>query len=281
MGKDPVCSGDNNEGTEMSIEVRTVTAGNVSMKYFCFGRGKKNFVMLPGLSIIPVSVTAQAVAGAYSVFEEDYTVWVFDRREDVPRGYTVTDMAHETAECIRALGITDAYVFGASQGGVMAQYMAEHEQDLVKCAAIASSPSRSSAIGEDSGVAEWLRLAAKGDAEALCTSFAERLYTGEELDGVRDAFRTLARMVTDKDLERFVRLGESLADFNTYDDLDRVKCPLYVAAGGNDRVLSADAVTEAAYKTGCELYVFKDCGHAVYDEAPDFKDRLKAFFDRY
>ena len=94
------------------------------MDYFSFGRGKKTFVILPGLSIQSVMGAAGAVEAGYAAFSEDFTVYVFDRRLDLPPVYRIEDMARDTAEAMRALSLSDVYLFGASQGGMIAQVIA-------------------------------------------------------------------------------------------------------------------------------------------------------------
>ena len=37
---------------------------------------------------------------------------------------------------------------------------------------------------------------------------------------------------------------------------------------------------EIAEKLGCGLYVYSDYRHAVYDEAPDYKERVWDFFTK-
>jgi len=53
-----------------------------------------------------------------------YRVYVFDRRKDMPAGYTVRRMAEDTLAVMRSLGIFRADLFGASQGGMIALAMA-------------------------------------------------------------------------------------------------------------------------------------------------------------
>ncbi|MBR6311681.1 MAG: hypothetical protein IKR51_01740 [Oscillospiraceae bacterium] len=44
-------------------------------------------------------------------------------------------------------------------------------------------------------------------------------------------------------------------------------------------MLSPAAVRAVAEGIGCGIYMYEGYSHAVYDEAPDFRGRLKAFFD--
>ena len=89
----------------MSIQIETVRTDAFSMRYFRFGRGEKTLVILPGLSIQSVMRAADAVAAAYQSLEERYTIYVFDRRAELPSPYPVRDMARDTAEAFAALGL--------------------------------------------------------------------------------------------------------------------------------------------------------------------------------
>ena len=87
------------------------------MDYVKFGRGRKSFVILPGLSIHSVTRYADSIAESYKDFTDDYTVYLFDRAKDIREGYSVRDMAADTAAAMSELHIENADVFGASQGG--------------------------------------------------------------------------------------------------------------------------------------------------------------------
>ena len=76
--------------------------------YFRFGEGAKTLVILPGLSVQSVMGSADAVAAAYECFAAEYTVYLFDRRSDLPAKYPLADMADHrdfrTGERVRVLG---------------------------------------------------------------------------------------------------------------------------------------------------------------------------------
>ena len=78
------CGKAENGGTNMSMPIETVRTKDFSMDYFRFGRGEKTLVILPELSIDSVMKYADGVAEAYGSFAEDFTVYVFDRRKELP-----------------------------------------------------------------------------------------------------------------------------------------------------------------------------------------------------
>ena len=75
------------------------------MNYLKFGTGNKTLVMLPGLSVKSVLLMGDAVKNAFRAYDKDFTIYLIDRREDVPPVYTVADMARDTAEKMKELGL--------------------------------------------------------------------------------------------------------------------------------------------------------------------------------
>ena len=71
---------------------------------------------------------------------------------------------------------------------------------------------------------------------------------------------------------------EACVGYDIYAELDRISCPVLVIGDKDDKVLGGAASVEIAEKLGCELYMYDGYGHAVYDEAPDYKQRLMDFF---
>lgn len=68
----------------MSISIETVKTDRFSMDFFRFGNGDKPLVILPGLSVQSVMGAADAIADAYRSLADCYTIYVFDRRTDLP-----------------------------------------------------------------------------------------------------------------------------------------------------------------------------------------------------
>ena len=104
---------------------------NMDIDYITFGSGKKNLIMIQGLNTNGIKGAALSLAYMYRIFAKDYKVYLFDRRPIVHERITVREMAHDVALCMDELGITNADVFGTSQGGMIAQYLAIDRPDLV------------------------------------------------------------------------------------------------------------------------------------------------------
>ena len=74
------------------IQIETVRTDRFSMDYFKFGRGEKPFVIIPGVSVQSVMGSAELIAEAYKLFADDFTVYVFDRRKNLPEPQPVIDV---------------------------------------------------------------------------------------------------------------------------------------------------------------------------------------------
>ncbi len=263
-------------------EILTVELDGFSMDYFSSGRGEKVFVILPGLSIQSVMGVSESVEEAYKLFADEYRVYVFDRRKELPPEYSIRDMARDTAAAMKALGLKDVYLFGASQGGMIAMVIAIDHPELVKKLALGSTSSHIKA-GQLRVIEEWIRLARAKDRQELYRSFGREIYPPEVYKQYEDYFTETAKTVTDEELERFVILASSIKDFNVTDELKKINCPVLTVGVFEDPVLDSDATMEIAenldYRKDFRLYLYTGYGHAAFDTAPDYKDRVLAFFD--
>lgn len=272
----------------MGIQIRTITAETFSMRYFSFGSGEKTFVILPGLSVRSVMCDAELIAKSYEMFTEEYTVYCFDRREDMPLKYSICDMARDTAAAIREIGLKDICLFGASQGGMIAMAIAAENPDLVSKLVLGSSAAR---LPQDNPpvIKEWIRLAKEGDGVALFLDFGEKIYPPKAARLFRELLIEAGRSVTEEDLRRFIICAESGAGYDVTGRLKEIRCPVLILGAADDQVLGPDASSVIAEgiragRTGPDdadviLHVYDGYGHAAFDMAPDYKDRIMAFFD--
>ncbi len=258
--------------------MKIVTAGGMEMNYITFGSGEKNFVIIPGLSIHSVMGLEDMIADAYKDFAKDYTVYVFDRAKNFGEGYTIREMAADTAKAMKNLGIENAYVFGASQGGMIAMYLAIDCPELV-CKMILGSTLSKPNENFNNIVCRWLHLAKEKNEEALIASFIDNVYSKGTLDAYREALIDMNKGIAEEEFHRLAILTEACKDFDCYDELGKIKCPALVIGSRGDRVVSPEGSEEIAEALSCEIYMYEDSyGHAVYDEAPDYRQRCLRFF---
>ena len=265
----------------MSIPIETVHTGGFEMRYFRFGRGNRTMVILPGLSVQSVMDAAPAVAAAYECMAADFTVYVFDRREELPEVYTIADMARDTAAAMQAVGLKDVCLFGASQGGMIAQVLAIEHPTLVR-AMVLGSTSPNVQPEQYAALEQWIDMARKRDGVGLYLSFGRLLYPPALFEQYRPALIPAGQSAAAADLDRFAILAAGTKDFNIVDRLHEIRCPVLAIGVFEDAVVDSDATMQIAekldFRPDFRLYMYIGCGHAAYDTAPDYRDRMLRFF---
>ena len=250
------------------------------MDYFQFGNGKETLVILPGLSLQSVMNFADMVADAYQILADIFTVYVFDRRKELPAYYSVEMMAQDTVKVFRALGLNRINLFGASQGGMIAMRIAIEEPELIQKLILGST----SAWVEEAQykkVKKWIQMARGGKKTELNLAMGESLYPKEVFEQSRELLSEAAKSVTYTDLNRFIIFAEGMKGFDTTIDLEKIACPVFVIGSKDDQVLGAAATERIAEhldnRPDFALYMYDGYGHAAYDTAPDYKKRILFF----
>lgn len=247
------------------------------MNYIKFGSGKKNFVIIPGLSIHSITRYESAIKEMYKCFADTYTVYVFDRSENLKNGCTVRDMAEATVQKMQELGIQSADIFGASQGGMIAMYLATEHPSSVNKMILASTLAKPNETFNDA-VDEWIDLAEKKNETELILSFITKVYSKQTLAAFKEVIISSEAGITDKEYRRFLILAKACKSYDCSNELSGIKCPVFVIGCEGDKVATADASRSIAEALKCKLYIYgENFGHAVYDEAPDYKKRCLDF----
>ncbi|MBQ8195217.1 MAG: alpha/beta hydrolase [Oscillospiraceae bacterium] len=254
----------------------TLDIDGTKMDYAVFGKGKKALVIIPGLSLRDVRGAALGLAYMYRCFAKDYTVYVFDRKRDISDGYTVRDIAQDTADAMKQLRIETADVFGVSQGGMVAQYLALEHPELVDKLVLGVTLSRKNPTLERV-IGSWLDSIRKGDISGIVRDMTVLMYSDAYVKRYRLLIPLLAKFSKPKDMHRFEILTAACLTCDTYKRLMELKCPVLVLGGREDKIVTGEASEEIAEKLGCEIHMYEDLGHAAYEEAPDFNKRIYDF----
>lgn len=243
-----------------------------------FGNGSKNLIIISGVSLTGLEGQGEAVSEAYSTFCEEYTVYLFERKKVLSEKYKIFDMAEDIRKAMDMLSIDKAFVYGVSQGGMIAQVLAINYPERVEKMALCSTMCRPTETVKD--VAErWLQLATEHNVAALNKCFFKDVYSASFLESVKEKLPILEKEGTAQDCDRFCILVEALYDFNVYDKLGQIKCPVLVIGDENDRTIGAEGSYEIIKRLKCSSCMYSGYGHAVYDEAPDIKEKIKTFFE--
>ena len=245
--------------------------------YISFGNGERPLIMIQGLNTRGIKGAGIGLALMYRIFSRDFKVYLFDRRPEVTDKTTVREMAADVAEAMDALGIKNACVLGVSQGGMIAEYLAIDRPDLVEKLALAMTISRNNET-VISVIEKWIELTQKGDFKGLVYDMAEKMYSENYMKKYRPMLPLLTLLQKPKDTERFINLARACLTCEAYDELDKVRCKTLVLGGEKDKIVGEIAAKEIAEKLGCDLIVYKNLGHAAYEESPEFNVDVYDFF---
>lgn len=259
----------------------TVQADTFAMDYLRFGEGARNLVIIPGVSVQSVMGSAQAITEAYKLLTEEFTVYVFDRRKDMPDSYTVYEMARDTAEAVKALNLGRVSIFGASQGGMIAMKIAIDHPELVESMILGSTSAQVTEETYSRVFAGWADWAKAGKPEELYLSFGESTYPAPVFEQSRELMIEAAKTVTPDDLKRFITVTEGMRGFDVTGDLQKISCPVLVIGSRDDKIFGGEAsvyiMESLKGNPNCELFMYDGYGHAAYDLAPDYRERMLKF----
>ena len=259
-----------------------VIVKGTKMPYAMFGRGAGTLILIPGLSdgLATVRGKALLLSKPYKLFFEKYTVFMFSRRDDMPEGYSIKEMAEDHAAALNELGIEKTCVVGVSQGGMISQYLAADYPKLVEKLVLAvTAPYANGTVKEV--VSSWIKMAEADDYKLLMADTAEKSYSDERLHKNRKLLPLLGMVGKPKSFRRFLVNANAILDFDARGILGCINCPTLIIGGGKDKTIG----TEAAYElhdgiAGSELHIYPELGHAAYEEAPDFNRRIFDFIEK-
>ena len=260
-------------------ENRSLELNTGTIDYIRFGVGKRPLVMIPGVGDGLRTVRGMALPFAlmYRTLAEDFTVYVFSRRRQLPEGMTTREMAEDLNGAMEALDLEAVSVVGVSQGGMIAQWLAVDHPDRVGRLVLTVTLSRPNPTILDV-IARWRSMAERGDYRGIMLDTARRAYSEKRLKRMEWEYRLFGGVGKPKSFDRFLIQAESCLTHDAYGVLDRIAAPTLVIGGDDDRIVTGEASAETAERIpDCRLYMYEGLGHGLYEEAPDFLARVKAF----
>jgi len=213
------------------------------------------------------------------MFAKKHRVWFFDRRAVVEKGLTNRDLAEDIYNAMNALNIDSADVFGVSQGGMIALELTLEHPERVDRLVLGVTASRANE-NIKRVVGNWVNCAHKKDHVTINKETFSLMYTEKYLKRYKLLMPLLVRMIKPRDFERFAVLASAILDFDCYDRLPEIKCPVLVLGGEQDKITTGEASVEIAQKLNCEIHMYPEYGHAAYEEAKDFNEKVHDFLLR-
>ena len=259
-----------------------VLVDDSEMSYVSFGNGNKKLILIPGLSDGLTTVKGKAIflARPYKCFFKQYTVYIFSRKEHLPKEYSIQEMAEDQAKAMRILGMKKTHVLGVSQGGMIAQYLAADHPELVEKLVIAvSAPKINQKIR--ACLNQWIGYAERGRHKKLMISTAEKSYSEDYQKKYRHFYPILGILGKPSDYGRFITNAKAILEFDASSVLQNIKCPTLIVGGEEDQITGAQASYDLHFLIpGSELFMYKGLGHAAYEEAEDFYQRVFMFLEK-
>ena len=256
-----------------------VKVGGTDMYYVAFGKGDKNLTVLPGLSdgLATVKGKAMLLSSPYKKFLNDYKVYIFSRKNDMPEGYGIRDMAEDQVTALKELGIDKTSILGVSQGGMIAQYIAiSHPEVCDRLVLAVTAPYANDIVR--GAVTGWISMLEKDDYKAMMTDSAEKTYTESYMRKNRGMIGMAAKLTKPKSYERFFRNANAILGFDARDELHKIKCPTLILSGDDDKTVGNDAPYEMnKLIEGSSMYIYEGFGHGLFEEAGDFYGRVFDF----
>ena len=260
----------------------SVPIDDTAMSFVSFGYGEKPLIILPGLSdgLMTVSGKALMLANPYKRFFDRFTVYMFSRKNELPKEYSIKEMAEDQARAMQKLGLRKASVLGVSQGGMIAQFLAADFPEQVEKLVIAVSAPRANEIVREC-VGKWIRLAEEGNHKKLMIDTAEKSYSPEYLKKIRTIYPIIGTVSKPSDYSRFLTNANAILSCDAICELSEIACPTLIIGGETDRIVGVEASYELKENIkGSELFIYKGLGHAAYEEADDFYERVFRFLEK-
>ena len=259
-----------------------VTIDGHEMYYVAFGEGPRTAAVLPGLSdgLATVRGKALMLRRIYKKYLKDFIVYMFSRREDLPRGYTISQMAEDQSEAFRQLGLSRVDLLGVSQGGMIAQYLAaEHPEQIRRLCLAVTAPYADEGIRNS--VRYWMACAEEDDHKALMIDSTEKTYSGRTLKRYRRLYPLMGKMGKPENYSRFLANCDAILTFDAREELKKISCPVLILGGEIDRTVGPEAAYELhRLLPESECFVYAQYGHGAFEEAEDYNDRVFRFFGK-
>jgi 3-oxoadipate enol-lactonase len=252
----------------------TLKAGAINLSYDIFGTGEPLLLIMgfgaPGLAWMPV---LPMLSGFKCIY--------FDNRgtgnSDKPDGpYTIPGMAEDTDRLLEALGIESAMVYGISMGGMIAQELAlNHPARVKKLVLGCTMTGGPHAVHPDEATVEALANGFKlmaTDPERAIDTLLPVVHPPDFVAAhpeVKQMAMMGAAMLPPTPPDILERTLQGINEFDAYDRLPAIKCPVLIVHGDRDIVLKpANAEVLKSRIAQAELYIIPNAGHNFFAENP-------------
>lgn len=255
-----------------------IKTNNLEMEFFKFGNGSKNMIIIPGVSSSSLMPLENAIKVQYKIFANDFKIYVFDRKKNMKEPYSIDDMANDMIEALEYLNLDNLYLFGTSQGGMIAMLIAIKRPDLIKKLNINSTTYKTN----DKAYKlfnEIINYANNKDINKAIHLLFSHIYSNNFYNSIKDSLNPYTESLTDEDIKRFIIQCKALNNFNIENDLSKIKCETLIVCDKKDQIFDYnDSIFMNNKINNSQIFIYDKYGHVVYDEDKDFPKRVFDFF---
>jgi pimeloyl-ACP methyl ester carboxylesterase len=248
------------------------------MAYLRWGTGPKTLLWIPGGpgNTVPSGMFLSRVLlrTARPLVEDGYTLWVVARKQNMPKGHAMADMAEDYAAMIAdELGGKVDLVVGVSYGGVIGFYLAARHPDRFGHIALVGAAYNASEEGKALDY-DFARLRSEGRDGEASALMLRHMGPGFRVPGVaRVLGAVMARLMFGKTHPYFANdmMVEAEAElaFDARQVLPEISVPVLLVCGDADMYIPKELYEETARLIpDCTLRMYEGIGHvgAVRDE---------------
>ena len=261
-------------------EIKDIPLADGSLiKATVLGKGEKNLIIIPGISVDSMSRIAKSLCRQYSPLAEKYKVTILDYKDIIDRYYPIENIAKDVIFALDYLKIKSAAFYGHSLGGMVAQSVAidfpQYVEKLVLCCTCSQPSACLIPV-----IKKWKAIAEKADVVSLATDMIERIYSSETLEKMGTAFRFIAQTYKPERCIPFYYLTDSCLNYNRTEELKRINAKTLVIGGEKDNIMGVESSKIIADKIPfCDCYIYENGSHTPADEHSDFFIRLLSFLE--
>jgi pimeloyl-ACP methyl ester carboxylesterase len=248
------------------------------MAYLRWGTGPKTLLWIPGGpgNAVPSGMFLSNVLlrAARPLVEDGYTLWVVARKQNMPKGHAMADMAEDYARLIAdELGGKVDLVVGVSYGGVIGFYLAARHPDRFGHIALVGAAYDANDEGKTLDY-DFARLRSEGRDGEASALMLRQMGPGLRVPGVaRVLGAVMARLMFGETHPYFASdmMVEAEAEmaFDAREALPNISVPVLLVCGDADMYIPKELYEETARLIpDCTLRMYEGIGHvgAVRDK---------------
>jgi len=257
------------------VNINTCIVDDIQMDYIKFGNGKKIMVILPGLSIDYVLKYKDLIENAYSIFKDDFTVYLFDKKKNINGKYSIDSMAEDIYKVLMKLNLNNIYLFSTSLGTMISVKLALKHGETINKMALGSTTLNG--IG-NSIINKWINYAKDNKINDLCDSFFKDVYPLKIYENSKEIIKNLANSINENDINRFIILANSINDYNVEKEINNLKVKTLIINDKTDVLFDYKDLLKIKYNDNIKVNIIDGYGHAAYDIYEDYRKILLNYF---